>query len=321
MTIDLKPLSNTSKLLFDVELAPLQGNTFQPTGFPDLGAATYESKEGTCLLVESAQSMANRMEAVCWDEGKQDLVEDLRGLSYVKVNDKKATFLTSSVLEAHRLNSVYIEKSKRSGADFSKVLAEEISWVESRPVNRRAFVDTVMKYDIGSLVHGVFLESIGGRLRLSRALTAFIEADDVRVAASGGVKNDNVRPSKDETSAGTAKEGFGNVPFHRDEFAAKGKIHLYANLDLAQIRGYGLDEAATRLLVLLSLYKLRALLDGNLRLRTRCDFRLVNEEVGATKLDFMLPDLGSLAVAVRASIGSCMKHFAEGGVTVVEFAG
>jgi CRISPR-associated protein Csb1 len=80
------------------------------------------------------------------------------------------------------------------------------------------------------------------------------------------VKNDHVKPS------GDAKSGFGNVPFARDEYTAD-KITLYVNLDLAQIRGYGLKPEAQRLLVLLALYKLRRLLDGSLRLRTACDLR------------------------------------------------
>src|SRR6266852_4547597 len=71
MPIDLSALEPLDKLLFDIPLAPVQGDRFQPTGFPDLGAATYERPDGTpMLLVESAQSMANRLEAVCWDAAK-----------------------------------------------------------------------------------------------------------------------------------------------------------------------------------------------------------------------------------------------------------
>ena len=46
---------------------------------PDLGPATYTLADDTeMLLVESAQSMANRAEAVCWDEASTDLVPALR---------------------------------------------------------------------------------------------------------------------------------------------------------------------------------------------------------------------------------------------------
>ncbi len=78
MTFDLP---NAPRLLIEAKLAPLQGVRFQPTGFPDLGAATYALHDGTeMLLVKSAQSMANRLEAVCWGEGAGELVEPLRAL-------------------------------------------------------------------------------------------------------------------------------------------------------------------------------------------------------------------------------------------------
>ena len=48
-----------------------------------------------------------------------------------------------------------------------------------------------------------------------------------------GVKNDHVNPS------GDTKSGFGNVPFSRDEYIAE-RIDCHINLDLAQIRGFGL---------------------------------------------------------------------------------
>jgi CRISPR-associated protein Csb1 len=31
----------TTRLVFDAELTPLMGSSFQPTGFPDVGAATF----------------------------------------------------------------------------------------------------------------------------------------------------------------------------------------------------------------------------------------------------------------------------------------
>ncbi|WP_201789144.1 type I-U CRISPR-associated protein Cas7 [Scytonema hofmannii] len=63
--MDFTKLQNESRLLIEAELIPLQGTRFQPTGFPDLDAATYTlpGKEKTeMLLVESAQSVANRLE-------------------------------------------------------------------------------------------------------------------------------------------------------------------------------------------------------------------------------------------------------------------
>ena len=51
------------RILVEADLVPVQGQRFQPTGFADLGAAVYTLPDGTrMLLVESAQSMANRLE-------------------------------------------------------------------------------------------------------------------------------------------------------------------------------------------------------------------------------------------------------------------
>ncbi len=43
MSIDLSTLSKMPRLLFEIPLKPLQGQRFQPTGFPGLGAATYQT--------------------------------------------------------------------------------------------------------------------------------------------------------------------------------------------------------------------------------------------------------------------------------------
>ena len=316
MPIDLSPLASLDKLLFDVPLAPAQGHRFQPTGFPDLGAATYETESGTSLLVESAQSMANRLESTCWDDAAQGLIPDLEGLSYIRVSDEGGKFLTSSVLEAHRINSVYVEKANKG--EFHDMLANEIGYADAKPIDRPAFVRALFRYDAGSLLHGTFLESIGGRLRLARAMSAFIEADDVGVAASGGVKNDHVMPGKEgeKTSAG----GYGNVPFHRDEFTAK-SITLFANVDLAQIRGYGLVDGATKLLTLLALFKLRALVDGKLRLRTACDFKVTTDSIKATNGGFALPPRADLVAELRSAIAACAPLFAnDKGVTSLTYA-
>jgi CRISPR-associated protein Csb1 len=271
MSIDLTKLNGHHDLLFEVPLQVRQGYRFQPTGFPDLGAAEFDSPKGRSLLVESAQSMANRLEAACWDDSANDLVDELRGLSYVKVTHNGG-FLTSSVLEAHRLNSPYIEKTTE---DLHKTIKDEIGVGKGGPIDRQRFLTTLLKYDVGSLVHGVFLESMDGRLRVARALSSFIEAHGVKVAASGGVKNDRVQPAKDEAGGRTAREGFGNLPFPRDEYTAE-QITLYASVDLGQIRGYGLGEDTAKLLILVALFKLRAFVDGPMRLRTACTFELEN---------------------------------------------
>lgn len=305
MSLDLSLLDSAHRLLFAIPLVPLQGQRFQPTGFPGLGAATFQTKEGTCLLVESAQSMANRLELTVWDAAARDVKADLRGISHVKVL-RHGQFLTDTILESHRLNSPYLlEETSKA---FFNTLKAELGVQEIGLIDRRRLADVLLKYDVGSLLHGIFLakkELEGGRLRVARALSAFIEADGVRVAASGGVKNDLVHPGKVE---GDSKNHFGNIPFPRDEFTAE-KITLYANLDLAQIRGYGLGADVERLLILLALYKLRSLLDGSLRLRTACDLRAESDVVKATSPQgFALPAVADLLPDLKAAIAACKDH-------------
>ena len=63
----LGPLREAPRLLIEAELKPLQGTRFQPTAFPNLGAARYMGPDGTEMhLVESAQSMAaGKLMAAC----------------------------------------------------------------------------------------------------------------------------------------------------------------------------------------------------------------------------------------------------------------
>ena len=87
-------LPSSPRLLLDATLTPVQGSRFQPTGFPDVGPGVYTLPNGDDqLLVESAQSVANRLEAACWDEAAMDLVAPLRGLPYVRVNDAEGRLL------------------------------------------------------------------------------------------------------------------------------------------------------------------------------------------------------------------------------------
>lgn len=310
--MNLAALKNAPRLLIEAKLQPIAGTRFQPTGFPDLGAAQYQAADGTAtLLVESAQSMANRLESVCWDAVTNDWITPLQGLPLVLVNGKDGKPLTNSVLEAHRLNSPYIATTK----GFTEI-KEAIAFDDKKPFDRQPFLKALLKYDVNSLLHGIFLEKIAGVIRLPRALTGFIEASEVNVVASGGVKNDRVKATKGDEGQ-TAKEGFGNVPFHREEFT--GKITAYFVLDLALIRGFGLGDAVTDLLTALSLYKIQRFLAEGLRLRTACDLELVGELKVKRPDGFALPKLSEIEAALPGLITAVSSQFAQPAKTVVTF--
>lgn len=310
MSIDYSALQNSPRLLMEARLRPLQGDRFQPTGFADLGPARYSLPDGTeMLLVESAQSVANRMELACWDEATDDLIAELKGLPYILVTDGNGQKLTNSVLEAHRINSPYILEGQDKRV-FDR-LKQDAAGLEIGPVRLRQLAALVFKYDANAVLHGVFIaksDLAGGRLRLSRALSGFIEASNVRAAESGGVKNDRVDPS------GDTSKGFGNVPFHRTEFVAE-KITAFFNLDLALLRGYALGDEATRLLIALALFKVRRFLSTGLRLRTACDLTPVGDLLVTQPAGFTVPTEKELLSECQEWIGKCKSGFA--GITTV----
>lgn len=302
--IDYEILKTAPRLLMEAKLKPLQGHRFQPTGFADLGPARYTLPDGTeMLLVESVQSVANRMELACWDTAVQDLIPDLLGLPYLKIIAANNGQLSNSLLEAHRINSEYAR-------NFHDKFANEIRYEKDGRVDWQRFHSSLFKYDPNSLIHGCFLEEIGGRLRVTRALSGFVEASDVVVAESGGVKNNIVQPD--------LKGGEGNVPFHRTEFVAK-EIKAYFNLDLALLRGHGLSADATNLLIALSLFKIRRFLSTGLRLRTACDLEIDGDLTVTQPKGFVIADEKALLNECKRLITTCKPLFAAPSVTNVEW--
>lgn len=312
MPIDYSALKDASRLLIEATLRPLQGDRFQATGFADLGPARYTLPDGTeKLLVESAQSVANRLELACWDDAQDELIPKLKGLPYILVKQPDGRRLTNSILEAHRINSPYILGGKDKSV-FNQ-LKQDAAGLETGPVKISDLAKLVFRYDANAVLHGVFIaksDLAGGRLRLARALSGFIEATDVRAAESGGVKNDRVNPS------GDTKAGFGNVPFHRTEFVA-GSITAFFNLDLALLRGYGLSSDATALLISLALFKVRHFLTKGLRLRTACDLELYGVPRVNRPERFTIPEETALLDECARLIEACKSHFASPAVTEV----
>lgn len=303
MPIDLSTLFESPRLLIEATLKPLQGARFQPTGFPNLGHAVFDEPDGNgqMILVESSQSMANRLESVCWNDAEDNWVEPLRGLPLIKVVDENKKQFTNSVLESHRINSPYILEGKDK--TVLNILKENLANMEEGRVDIRKLASVLFRYDTNALLHGVFLakkELAGGRLRLPRVLSSFIEAQNARVATSGGVKNDTVNPK------GDTSKGFGNVPFARDEWTSA-NIVAYFNLDLRQIQSFGLSREAETLLVSFALFKIRKFLSEGLRLRTACD--LESKEIRVTRPEgFELPDLATLSEELPDLIEAVRKQ-------------
>ena len=341
MSINLSNLSGVPRLLIEADLRPIQGATFQPTGFPDLGAATYKGYDENgdqteILLVESQQSMANRLETVCWDEGKSELVPALDGMPYVKVDLWGSGKFTNSILEAHRMASPYITgrnaRIKNGGGEkpFGDFFKDEANL--SEPIDVRALAKALFKYDPASVLHGVFMAQMQGTARLRRSISSFVEARGVEAAVSGGVKNDRVAPRpkdvEDAIKAAdkkklegqiNANEGFGNVPYSREKYSAKA-ITAYFNVDLSQIRAYGLGESAERFLIVLALWKIRKVLETGLRFRTECDLAQMGE-LRVSGGEFKIPETADLESELPGLLRACAADnlFVKPPVTEVLF--
>ncbi len=318
--MNLSPLDNLPRLILEANLRPAAGQRFQPTGFADLGAAEYKLPDGvSMLLVESAQSVANRLEKTCLDGDGPVLDPALNGMSYVvaELEGPGIDKPTSSLVEAHRIASPYILLNK----DFKARLVKDMAYNPKLPLEWKKIYATLFRYDVNSLIHGVFLSLLeGGRVRAPRAITGFIEARNVAKVLSGGVKNSPVDPTgKTQVADENASEKgvYSNVPYTRVEYVAS-EIKAYFNLDLSLIRGYGLGDDATRFLIALSLLKVRRFLDSNLRLRTACDLELDGAVRAKAPAEFALPTEPELLAATQAGIKACGGLFAIPPVTTLK---
>lgn len=228
--------------------------------------------------------MANRLEAVGWNSHENKPIDTLTALPWVEVVDSQDenNHITSSRTEAHRLSSAFIRDSKHP-SDNSKTmvefLAESFGLEDDKPLSNHQISAQIFKLDPLCLIHGVFFadKKLPGQPKISRAISACIEANNVLPAYSGGVKRDNVRHSIKEGQGGSS-EGYGSIPFHRTEYSAE-SITAKFIIDRVQIKSYRLSDEATELLETLALWEVRKLLSEPMRLRTACDLEIIDELV------------------------------------------
>lgn len=313
-------MTSLHRQFFDIDLVPLSGSRFQPTGFADIGAAVFKRPEHTngelkwldSILVESAQSIANWLERAGWDPGMEEPVPALAGLPFVRVVGKDGAYLTSSRTEAHRLASAFVKDSKLDGTPMREVIKERLGLGDDTPLAPREIARAVFAMDPLCLVHGVFFAESAkvwpGQPKIARAVTGFVEAIDVREAPSGGVKRDHVRHKQSES--GGSKEGYGSIPFHRMEWTAARIVASFC-IDLAQIASYGLGEDASALLTTIARWEIRMLMDGGLRLRTACDLGPASADI-VDREGALLADRGTLEAELRSLVAATAGLLGDG---------
>jgi len=282
-------------LAITATMVPVGGtDRFQPAGFPEVGHVIYDaprveenrtSKEKICI-VDSSASMANHLETVCLaDAGSLDLHSDLNGLPYVvcetdagvkiedgevKSNDNAKSAVVSTFTEGHRIASDYFLDGRlqpNGEKTFREKLRDEFEIVEVTkdktyfipPDTWWSIFKTLFKYDPNSLVHGVLFAK--EQIKISRMLTAHMEAFGARRVGSAGVKFDRLQ-----------KTTSGQPIFSVDEETAERTFVL----DIGVLRSYGrgdekgLNGKAKELLLKLALWKIVQLVMRPFRYRSNC---------------------------------------------------
>ena len=294
-------------------------STIQPTLFPQTGHAVYrDPKTGhECLVVESPQSMANRLEEIALQPNSLDyaLAELLTGLPYVAIRNKlDSKLLGTTVTLPHRIGTGYIAKHKES--ELGKNLIAEI--------NANGLYLTLFKYDPLSIIHGVFLSHLdSGKNKVTRCLTGRVEATNVVAVPVGGASKDPISASSDKwqlkdyfieatnTTKGSSL-GMGNLPYYQEEYACE-RITATFSIDRNLVLATGLPEVAQQLLLAIAEWKVLKFLDGSIRLRTS------EYECGEIEKHNSDATLESLESEIPQLIAECQaeKLFAAPAVTEV----
>lgn len=256
----LEKLYNQGRVVITAPLKLTNGHFLQPTGFPDIDACVYRDKEGRrWCLVESEQSMSNRLEAVCM-KPPGVWVDELKGLPLIVVKDKNCDLLTTNLTEPHRVASSYILNGKRAGSDSDmRALFEGKFGLRNGgsfwPLDQRAELESlVFALDPAALLHGFqFVQWKFVGLRQTRLIHARLEAelaDDPEVHY-GMVKLDPIEP--ESTREERANKG--------QSIATKSRIvpkEITASfeIDVLALKSLSLGEDQKKFLLGLGLWKI-----------------------------------------------------------------
>ncbi|SEH13657.1 type I-G CRISPR-associated RAMP protein Csb1/Cas7g [Thermoleophilum album] len=284
------------QVVITASLELVNGRFLQPTGFPDIGPCIYRDKDGRrWCLVESEQSMANRLEAVCmkepgvWTDELEKL--ELPVIAVLDPDENHDNLLTTNLCEPHRCASSYVLDGKiddQNTKTMKQVFEQELGLTQdgdSWPLDRRAKLERlVFALDPGALLHGFqFVQWKFVGLRQTRLVHGRLEAElaDEPEVHYGMVKWDAIEP--EATREERANKG--------QSIAAKSrivpkKIVAWFEIDLLGLKALALDDTEKKFLLGLALWKVGAFLGNkpafdprsrqtlpSLRLRADCYLR------------------------------------------------
>jgi CRISPR-associated protein Csb1 len=315
-------------LIVKAQFEPLgDQDRFQPAGFPEMGHVIYDAPRANgeghpitpdrVCIVDSAASMANHLETLCFANSFTSILhEDLTGLPYVRcVTEPKNRLVVTTLSEGHRLASDYFLDSRLDGKKFREVLRAAFGITEVKkdktyfiaPDDWWTIYETIFQYDPNSLVHGILFAR--EQIKISRLLTAHLEAFGAARVGSAGVKFDRL-----------GKTISGQPIFSKDEETAQ-RIEATFLLDLGLLRsyghdGHGLTDKQKRLLLELSLWKIQRMLNAPFRFRSGCHLRCVGSSY-ATENGAVPFDASSFGLNISAAIKDC--NFGAKAVTDVHY--
>lgn len=292
------------RVVIEASLELANGSFFQPTGFPDIGACVFVDRDGQRrCLVESEQSLTNRLEAVCMQPPGKWRAPFGGKLPLVSVLDRSGTLLATNLTEPHRLSSSYVlEGTLENGEKLQDVLRTKLGVSEDGnhwPLGRRAELSRIVfALDPAAILHGFqFMQWSAVGLRQQRLLHARMEAvlagdSDVNY---GMVKVDAIEPG----SSSQKKSNKGQSIAQKARLVPK-SISATFEIDLLGLRerrlvggeagtddgGRNRNREAQKFLLALALWKVRQFLadqpafdartgqvERSLRLRSDCALR------------------------------------------------
>jgi CRISPR-associated protein Csb1 len=265
MTI-LDQMYSKDRVIITANLTLANGAFLQPTGFPDIGPCIYTDSDGNRrCMVESEQSMANRLEAVCM-KSPGYWVDDLKHLPVIEVRDANDHLLATNLTEPHRIASSYVLEGKLNGSDVKAMFTDKLGLYgdngASWPLDKRGSLEKlVFALDPAALLHGfqfVVWKFVG--LRQTRLLSARLEcvlAEDPEVHY-GMVKFDLIEPS----SQGEGTNKGQSIAAKSRVVAATDGIKATFDIDLIGLKNLAVDEPQRKFLLALALWKIGALLSN-----------------------------------------------------------
>lgn len=264
MTI-LEQMYSKDRVIITAKLTLANGAFLQPTGFPDIGPCIYTDGDGNRrCLVESEQSMANRLESVCM-KSPGHWVDELKHLPVIEVRDGNNCLLATNLTEPHRLASSYVLEGKLNGTDVKTLLTAKLGLGDGGatwPLDKRDSLEKlVFALDPAALVHGFqFVQWKFVGLRQTRLLSARLEcllAEDPEVHY-GMVKFDLIEPA----SQGEGTNKGQSIAAKSRVVAAKDGINATFDIDLLGLKNLAVDEPKKKFLLALALWKIGAFLSN-----------------------------------------------------------